>query len=119
MYHCPHTISLIYCAFFLLYFWQATRAAEDSKQTKPPASDGNITDSHTITAILRLFHYAPLLVRTVFADDLSFNQACNEAFTTVVNKDLGKSSVMQMLAAYCDNLLKVNYYFFEILMHFL
>jgi len=87
---------------------ETTRVAEDSKQTKPPTSDTNSADSHTITAILRLFHYAPLLVRTVFADDLSFNQACNEAFTTIVNKDLGKSSVMQMLAAYCDNLLKGN-----------
>ena len=94
--------------FFLFFFTQATRVAEESKQSKPSASDVTSADSHTITSILRLFHYAPLLVRTVFADDLSFNQACNEAFTTIVNKDLGKSSVMQMLAAYCDNLLKVN-----------
>jgi GTP-dependent phosphoenolpyruvate carboxykinase len=47
------------------------------------------------------------IVQSVLGDDQAFKQASGDAFTTVVNTDMGKFSVMQMLAAYCDNILKV------------
>lgn len=86
---------------------QVARLADESKQNKA-TTDASVADPHTITSILRLFHFVPHIVQTVFGDDLSFKQASNEAFTSVVNKNMGKFSVMQMLAAYCDNLLKVS-----------
>lgn len=91
-----------------------TVLADEAKRSKT-VSEANVADPHTITAILRLFHSTPIIIKSVFGDDLSFKQAANEAFTNVVNKDMGKFSVLQMLAAYCDNLLKVRsdllYYF--------
>ena len=47
-------------------------------------------------------------MHTALNDDIAFTQGAKEAFSKVVNADMGKFSVMQMLAAYCDNLLKVN-----------
>lgn len=46
----------------------------------------------------------------MLGDDESFKSACRDAFTSVVNADLGKAGVMHMLASYTDNLLKVGYY---------
>jgi hypothetical protein len=63
--------------------------------------------------LCRLFGVFPPLtmqiVQSVLSDDQAFKQASGDAFTTIVNTDMGKFSVMQMLAAYCDNILKVVY----------
>ena len=47
-------------------------------------------------------------MHTALNDDIAFAQGAKEAFSKVINADMGKFSVMQMLAAYCDNLLKVS-----------
>ena len=46
-------------------------------------------------------------MRDVFGNENSFSQATKDAFTFIVNTDMGKFGVMHLLAAYCDNLLKV------------
>lgn len=48
------------------------------------------------------------MVSTLLGDDVAFQSACKDAFTTVVNADLGKCGVMHMLASYSDSLLKVR-----------
>ena len=82
------------------------RLTEEAKHNKTVV-EANVTDTQTIDSILRLFRFVPVIVQTVFDNNLSFTQAAKDAFTTIVNKDMGKFSIMQMLAAYLDNLLKV------------
>jgi hypothetical protein len=48
------------------------------------------------------------MVATLLGDDVALKSACKDAFTTVVNADVGKGGFMHMLANYTDNLLKVR-----------
>lgn len=84
-----------------------TRLAEEAKLNKSVVH-ADVADPHTIASILRIFTHIPQLVAALLNDDVFFKQATNAAFTSVVNREAGKFSVMQMLAAYCDNLLKVQ-----------
>jgi GTP-dependent phosphoenolpyruvate carboxykinase len=68
------------------------------------ASFCTVENNPTAVAVLFL---VVQIVQSVLGDDQAFKQASGDAFTTVVNADMGKFSVMQMLAAYCDNILKV------------
>jgi hypothetical protein len=72
------------------------------------------TEPRISSNLCRLFGILPPLttqiVQSVLSDDQAFKQASGDAFTTIVNTDMGKFSVMQMLAAYCDNILKVMQY---------
>lgn len=86
-----------------------TRLAEEAKQNKSSAVTADVADPHTIGAILRIIQNIPRIVTALLGDSLAFKQAADEAFTSVVNREAGKFSVMQMLAAYCDNLLKVRH----------
>jgi hypothetical protein len=52
--------------------------------------------------------FSTKMVATLLGDDVAFKSACKDAFTTVVNADVGKGDFMHMLANYTDNLLKVR-----------
>jgi hypothetical protein len=57
---------------------------------------------------LRLIAHIPVLVREVFGNAPLFEQAMNEAFNNIFNKDIPKISVPRMLAVYLDQLQKVR-----------
>lgn len=80
---------------------------EDNKSNKA-SPDASASDPALVESVLRLFKHVPYMVRHIFQDDPMFAQTMRDAFTNIVNKDAGKFSVIAMLAAYCDNLLKVR-----------
>ncbi len=84
---------------------QILRMSEDAKNNKA-SPEASAADPAMIESVLRLFKYMPYMVKHIFKDDPMFAQTMKDAFTNIVNKDSGKFSIIAMLAAYCDNLLK-------------
>ena len=65
-----------------------------------------VSDSTFINELIRIFDEFEEMVKICFKGDTLFQRAMRNAFEGFMNRELGKFQVAEILAVFCDKILK-------------
>ncbi|DBA74791.1 TPA: Cullin-1 [Trebouxia sp. C0005] len=85
---------------------EAATAKKDKDAGKPSKDSGSAWEQHFVREVIELHDKYMLYVSDCFANSSLFHKALKEAFEFFCNKNVAGSSTAELMANFCDNLLR-------------